>query len=55
MGKESHAIKPIDDEHSAVYIDHICDRKTAPEFLASSVYEFDEMLLSDPPSVGVVV
>ncbi len=50
-----YAIKPIDDEHSAVYIDHVCDRETLPEFLAASVYEFAEMLLMDPPSVGVVL
>jgi len=50
-----YAVKPIDDEHSAVYIDHVCDRETPPEFLAASVYEFAEMLLMDPPSVGVVL
>ncbi|MDB2526553.1 hypothetical protein N9X53_07695 [Mariniblastus sp.] len=50
-----YAIKPVDLETSAVYIDHICDRKTTPEFVAESVYEFAEMLLTDPPSVGVVL
>ena len=45
----------MDDEHSAVYIDHVCDRETPPGFLAASVYEFAEMLLMDPPSVVVVL
>lgn len=55
ISSHHYAIKPIDDEHSAVYIDHMCDRETPPEFLAASVYEFAEMLLSDPLSVGVVL
>jgi hypothetical protein len=50
-----YALKPVDEFHSAVYIDHQCDRSTPPKFLAASLYEFAECLLRDPSSMGVVL
>lgn len=50
-----YALKPIDDYHSAVYIDHRCDRETPPQFLAKSLYEFAERLVCNPTSIGVVL
>ena len=50
-----YALQPVDERHSAIYIDHKCDRKTPPEFLAGSLYEFAERLISDPASLGVIL
>ena len=50
-----YALKPIDEFHSAVYIDYQCNEKTPPEFLAESLYEFAERLICDPTSMGVVL
>jgi hypothetical protein len=50
-----YALRPVSETHSAVYIDHKCDRKTAPEFLTDSVYDFANRLVADPTSVGVIL
>ena len=49
-----YALQPVDERHSAVYIDYQCDRETPPQFLAESLYEFAERLVSDPTSMGVI-
>ena len=54
-GAHVYALKPVDQFHSAVYIDHQCDRITAPEVVAGSVYEFASRLLCDPSSVGITL
>ena len=50
-----YALQPVDEGHSAVYIDYQCDRITPPQFLAESLYEFAERLVSDPTSMGVIL
>ena len=50
-----YALRPVDERHSAVYIDHKCDRQTPPEFLAESLYDFAERLVRDPTSMGVTL
>lgn len=50
-----YALQPVDECHSAIYIDHKCDRKTPPEFLVGSLYEFADRLVCDPASLGVML
>jgi hypothetical protein len=46
-----YALRPVSPTTSAVYIDHQCDRKTAPERVADSLQDFVSKLVHDPESV----
>jgi hypothetical protein len=50
-----YALRPINDAHSAVFIDYNCNRQTPPTIIADTLHEFAERLLLDPKSVGVVL
>ena len=55
ISSHHYALKPVNSERSAVFIDHHCDRDTPPELLTDSLYQFADQLIRDPASVGVLV